>query len=221
MSERRVPDFASSDPWRVFRIMSEFVEGFEQLRHLNRAVTIFGSARTRPAEPMYRRAMDVAARLARRQVAVITGAGGGIMEAANQGAAEAGGVSVGLNIDLPMEQRANAYLNLRIDFRYFFVRKVMFLKYCHGLILFPGGFGTLDEFFESLTLVQTRKIRPIPIVAVGSDYWDPIREWMTSDLVANAMIDPADVGLFTILDEPEQIVETVCRQAAAPEENED
>ena len=212
MSELRVSDFASSDPWRVFRIMSEFVEGFEELRHLDHAVTIFGSARTPPDHPMYEKAVQVAGLLAKRRVAVITGAGGGIMEAANRGAFEAGGRSVGLNIDLPMEQVANPFINKRIDFRYFFVRKVMFLKYCHGLILFPGGFGTLDEFFESLTLVQTQKIRPIPIVAVGSDYWKPVLEWMRNGLVSAALIDPTDPDLFTILDDPAEIVETACRR---------
>ena len=212
MNERRVSDFAGTDPWRVFRIMSEFVEGFEELRHLQHAVTIFGSARTPSDQPMYKKAVEVAALLAKRGVAVITGAGGGIMEAANRGADDAGGTSVGLNIDLPMEQAANPYINKRIDFRYFFVRKVMFLKYCHGIILFPGGFGTLDEFFESLTLVQTQKIRPIPLVAVGREYWQPILDWMRNGLIDGGMIDPSDVDLFHVLDDPAEIVETVCRE---------
>jgi uncharacterized protein (TIGR00730 family) len=214
-----VPDFAKTEPWRVFRIMSEFVEGFEELRGLGEAVTIFGSSRTQPHEPEYQRAVKVAGLLARRGVAVITGGGPGIMAAANKGAAEAGGVSVGLNIDLPAEQEANPYQNLRLDFRYFFVRKVMFLKYSQGIILFPGGFGTLDEFFESLTLVQTQRIKPVPVVAVGSDYWTPIKQWMTNGLVRRGMIDATDPGLFAILDEPAQIVAAACRRC--PSENHD
>lgn len=206
-----MPDFASSEPWRVFRIMSEFVEGFEEMRALGNAVTVFGSARTPPENVYYKKAAEVACGLAKRSVAVITGGGPGIMEAANKGAFEAGGVSVGLNIDLPMEQEANAYQTLRINFRYFFVRKMMFLKYCHGIILFPGGFGTLDEFFESLTLVQTQKVSPVPIIAVGTDYWQPLQDWMTNDLVATGMIDATDPNLFTILDDPTEIIEAVCR----------
>ena len=206
-----MPDFASSEPWRVFRIMSEFVEGFEEMRALGHAVTVFGSARTPPENVYYKKAVEVTGGLAKRDVAVITGGGPGIMEAANKGAFEAGGVSVGLNINLPMEQEANVYQTLRIDFRYFFVRKMMFLKYCHGIILFPGGFGTLDEFFESLTLVQTQKVHPVPIVAVGSDYWRPLKDWMANGLVAAGMVDATDPDLFTILDDPAEIIETVCR----------
>ncbi len=199
---KRTADFQSTDTWRVFRIMSEFVEGFETMSNIGKAVSIFGSARTKPQNRYYKMAEDLAAELARRKFAIITGGGPGIMEAANKGAVEAGGISVGLNITLPMEQTPNPYTNVALDFHYFFARKMMFVKYAWALVCFPGGFGTLDEFFESLTLIQTRKSPRYPVVCIGSDYWSSLRDWMSEVLFKQyKAIDEDDVLLFEITDD--------------------
>lgn len=199
----------AEDAWRMWRIVAEFVEGFEQLAPHAPAVTIYGSARTKPDDPDYLKAVETARLLAQNGIAVITGGGPGIMEAANKGAAEAGGVSIGLNIELPFEQKPNPYANVQIEFRYFFVRKVMFLKYAQALICFPGGFGTLDEFYESLTLIQTKKILPYPLILVGSSYWRGLLNWMEEQLLKPGRISPDDLHLVQVLDEPEAIVQHV------------
>ena len=198
--------FLDSDAWRALRIMGEFVDGFDALARLGPAVSIFGSARTPPDQPMYRSAEAVAALFARRNITVITGGGPGIMEAANKGAAEAGGESVGLGIELPHEQEVNRWCTLSITFRYFFVRKTMFVKYAQGFVIFPGGFGTFDELFESLTLVQTGKIDHFPSVLFGSSYWEPLLDWLRDPVANERMISPADLELFRCTDDPEQVV---------------
>ena len=208
---------SSSDPfdmsresWRVFRIMSEFVESFETLARLGPAVSVFGSARSEPETPFYEMARACGRCLVERKFAVITGGGPGIMEAANRGAMEAGGTSVGLNISLPHEQRPNPYQNVELEFRYFFVRKVSFVKYARGFIIFPGGFGTLDEFFESLTLMQTLKIAPFPVVVVGTEYWTPLIEWVREFLLDRfAMIGEDDLDLFQITDDVKEAVQII------------
>jgi hypothetical protein len=201
---------AAEETWRIFRIMAEFVEGFGVMSHVGPAVAIFGSARTPPSDPYYGEAVQMGRLFVRRGLGVITGGGPGIMEAANKGAAEAGGKSVGLNISLPHEQEANRYQNVKLEFHYFFVRKVMFVKYSVGLVCFPGGFGTMDEFFESLTLIQTGKIRPFRVVLIGSAYWSPVREWMRAmQLQRHACIDATDLDLFTITDDVAEGVEII------------
>ena len=198
----------ASDSWRIFRIMSEFVEGFESLANIGPAVSIFGSARTKPGEPMYHAAERTAALLAKAKFAVITGGGPGIMEAANKGAFENGGVSVGCNITLPHEQEANRYQHITLDFHYFYARKVMFVKYASAFICFPGGYGTLDEFFETVTLIQTGKIEAFPIILFGSDYWTGLVEWMRKTLLPRFM-DGEDIDIFRIVDTPEEAVRLV------------
>lgn len=198
------------DTWRIFRIMAEFVEGFEVMSRVGPAVSIFGSARTRPNDPHYRLARDVAFGLASNKIAVITGGGPGIMEAANQGAMEAGGKSIGLNISLPMEQKANAFQNVRVDFHYFFARKVMFVKYAFAFICFPGGFGTLDEFFESMTLIQTQKVRPMKVILVDRQFWTPLIDWMRSTLRDRyETISAPDLDIATVCDEPNEVVQQI------------
>ncbi len=206
--DRRATEGAES--WRVFKIMAEFVDGFETLASLPPAVSIFGSARTPPSDPLYRSAVDCAAQLARRGHPVITGGGPGIMEAANRGACEAGGVSVGLNIALPHEQAPNAYQTIKLDFNYFFCRKVMFLKYSRAFIIYPGGFGTMDEFFESLTLIQTAKIDPMPVVCIGLDYWRGLHEWVRETMSDRfATISPEDLDLVVGTDDVDVAVQVV------------
>jgi hypothetical protein len=195
----------ASDSWRIFRIMAEFVEGFESLANIGPAVTVFGSARTRPGEPFYQAAEATGRLLAKANYAVITGGGPGIMEAANKGAFEAGGMSVGCNITLPHEQDANKYQQITLDFHYFYARKVMFVKYASAFICFPGGFGTLDEFFETITLMQTMKIQAMPIILFGKSYWNGLVEWMKATLLP-AMLDREDLDLFRIVDTPEAAV---------------
>ena len=191
------------DLWRMFRIMAEFTEGFEELASVGPAVSIFGSARTEPEDKYYKLATETAAECVKAGFAVITGGGGGIMEAANKGAIEAKGQSIGLNIELPMEQLPNEYQNLSLNFRYFFCRKVMFLKYAHGFIVFPGGFGTMDEFFESLVLIQTLKQATFPVVLMGSDFWSGLIEWVRSKMLGDhTYISPEDMDVFTIVDDP-------------------
>jgi len=205
----------AAESWRIFRILSEFVEGFESLASLGKAVTIFGSARTRPQDPMYIAAEQTARLLARRNYGVITGGGPGIMEAGNKGAFDAGGESVGLNISLPSEQQANKYQTISLDFHYFYARKVMFVKYASAFICFPGGYGTLDEFFEVTTLVQTMKSRPMPIILFGSHYWGGLLQWIKQGL-APQFIDPADLGIFRIVDTPQEAVKLVTRGIKTP-----
>jgi len=193
-----------ADPWRVLRILSEFVEGFDALNEVGPAVTVFGSARTPPSDPYYAAGRALGAALARRGFAVITGGGPGIMEAVNRGCQEAGGLSVGCNIELPHEQQMNAYIDLGVEFRYFFVRKNMFVKYARGFVIFPGGVGTLDELFESLTLAQTGKIEHFPIVLFGSAYWEGLLDWMRNVVLTHGAMSPADFDLMSITDDPEE-----------------
>ena len=200
----------NGESWRIFKIMSEFVEGFEAMRQLPPAVTFFGSARTVPDNPVYKLAQEAAYRIAKLDCAVITGGGPGIMEAANKGAFEAGGTSVGLNISLPIEQQPNDYQTLQLHFHYFFCRKVMFVKYAKAFVIFPGGFGTMDEFFESLTLIQTMKIAPFPVICVGSEFWNGLRNWIENTMRDNyATIGPDDLDLFHITDDLDFVVNTV------------
>lgn len=199
------------DMWRIFRIMSEFVDGFEKMSSLGPCVSVFGSARTPPDHPYYQMGVEVGRRLVERNYGVITGGGPGIMEAANKGAHEAGGVSVGLNIVIPHEQAANPYVDRDklINFNHFFVRKVMFVKYAQGFIVLPGGFGTLDEFFESLTLIQTGKSTRFPIILMGSDFWSGMVNWLHDQVLAAGNISPDDPNLFTLTDDPVEAVEII------------
>jgi uncharacterized protein (TIGR00730 family) len=204
------PDYFK-DPWRVFRIMGEFVDGFDTLAFLGPAVSIFGSARTIPEDPQYRAAEETARLLAEAGFAVITGGGPGIMEAANRGAKEAGGVSVGCNIELPFEQGMNAYVETAVNFRYFFVRKTMFVKYAEAFIIFPGGFGTLDELFEALTLIQTGKIRNFPVILYGSDYWRGMLEWLRETMLQEGKVSAHDMDLLVVTDSPAEAVATIVK----------
>lgn len=204
-----IDDLKLGESWRLFRIMGEFVEGVEKLHDLGPAVSIFGSARTAPGDPVYQKAVHTAALFAKENFAVITGGGGGIMEAANKGAAEAGGVSVGLNINLPFEQRPNPYANIQLQFHYFFIRKVMFVKYAMAYIIMPGGFGTLDELFEAVTLIQTHRIRPLPVILVGSDYWGGLVDWIKDRLLKDALISPEDIDILQVIDDPADVVKAV------------
>ncbi|MFC1781789.1 TIGR00730 family Rossman fold protein [Planctomycetota bacterium] len=198
------------DLWRIFRVMAEFTEGFEELASVGPAVSIFGSARTQPKEKYYKLAEQTACELTKAGFAIITGGGSGIMEAANKGATEAGGQSIGLNIELPMEQVPNEYQNLPMHFRYFFVRKVMFLKYAHGFIVFPGGFGTMDEFFESLVLIQTLKQASFPVVLMCSDYWEGLTSWIKDTMLAkHKYISPEDMDVFTVADDVQTAVKII------------
>jgi uncharacterized protein (TIGR00730 family) len=209
------PEFLNTDPWRSLRILSEFVEGFDALATVGPAVSVFGSARTPRSHPSYKSARRLGAGLAKAGYAVITGGGPGIMEAANRGCHEAGGLSIGCNIELPMEQGLNQYVDLGVEFRYFFVRKTMFVKYADAFIIYPGGFGTLDELFEALTLIQTRKIRDFPVILIGSDYWGGLIEWVRGTLLAQAAITPEDVDLLRITDDPDEacrIVDAYAKQ---------
>ncbi|WP_339136822.1 MAG: TIGR00730 family Rossman fold protein [Candidatus Electrothrix sp. GW3-4] len=207
-----IDSMESGDTWRMFRILAEFVEGFDTLSSLGcPSVTIFGSARTREDHADYKLARSIAAGLSQYGYGIITGGGPGIMEAANRGAADADGISIGLNIDLPFEQHQNPYVNLPLGFRYFFVRKVMFIKYSMAFICLPGGFGTLDELFESLTLIQTRKIKPFPIILVGSSFWSGLVEWIREQLINNGKIEHTDLLLFEILDDADEIVASIRR----------
>jgi uncharacterized protein (TIGR00730 family) len=195
--------------WRLFHIMSEFVEGFEALADCRPAVSVFGSTRVRPGDEVYQRAERIGRLLVGNGFSVITGGGPGVMEAANKGAAEAGGKSVGLNIQLPMEQRPNPYANISLSFRYFFVRKVMFVKYAMAFIILPGGFGTMDELMESMTLIQTQRIKPFPVILVGSNYWKGFLDWMKEVVLKEGKISPEDMDIFQTIDEPEEIVKVI------------
>ena len=204
-----IDDFTTRDTWRIFRIMAEFVECFENLSTVGACVTVFGSARVKEDDPHYQLARETAQTLARKGYWIMTGGGPGIMEAANRGAYEAKGHSVGLNIELPMEQKPNPYLNLHVDFRYFFVRKVMLVKYSEALLIFPGGFGTLDEFFETITLIQTNKILRYPVVLVDREYWSGLVSWMQEHLLATGKISQNDLSLFTQADTVDEIVQAI------------
>jgi uncharacterized protein (TIGR00730 family) len=201
-----------SDSWRVLRIIGEFVWGFDNLAHLTEAVTIFGSARTKPGDPEYEAATETARLLAQAGYPVITGGGPGIMEAANKGAKEAGGDSIGCNIELPFEQSSNAYLTQSLDFKFFFVRKTMFLKYSTAFVVFPGGFGTMDELFEALTLIQTGKMDHFPVILFGTAFWGGLVEWFRTQLLAGGKISAHDLDLFHVTDDPAEVVR-ICLQA--------
>lgn len=197
------------ESWRIFRIMAEFVESIEELSKLDRAVTIFGSARVKPDDPYYKKAELLARRLAEKGFSVITGGGPGIMEAANKGAAEGGGKSVGMNIRLPFEQKPNPYANVSLDYKYFFIRKVMFVKYAIAYVIFPGGYGTMDELFEALTLIQTHRIRSFPVIMMGSEYWKGLIDWLKNTLLHEAKLLPEDIDLIQIIDNPEEVVKHI------------
>ena len=217
------PAFLETDPWRALRILAEFVEGFDAMAGLGPAITVFGSARVASGSPAYEQARQIGRRLAEEGYAVITGGGPGVMEAANRGCQEGGGMSVGCNIELPHEQEINAYVDLGVEFRYFFARKTMFVKYADGFVILPGGFGTMDELFESLTLIQTGKIEHFPVVLVGSVFYGGLIDWMKARLAAEGMIAPTDLDLMVVTDDPEEVVRIVKegsrrRQAAAQAE---
>jgi uncharacterized protein (TIGR00730 family) len=196
-----------TDPWRVFRIMGEFVEGFDTLADVFEGVAVFGSARTPVTDPHYAAAVETARLLAEENFPIITGGGPGIMEAANRGAVEGGGLSIGCNIELPFEQGTNRYVRRRIDFKFFFVRKTMFVKYAQGFVVMPGGFGTFDELFEALTLVQTRKVTTFPVVLVGSGYWRGLLDWLRARTVAGGYLSAADLDLLHLTDDLDEVVE--------------
>ena len=201
----------SADPWMVLKIMGEFVEGFDTMRHVGPGISIFGSARTKEGTPHYEMGRQVAGELAKRGYTVITGGGPGAMEAANRGAQEAGGKSIGLNIDLPMEQTPNPYQDVEVNFRYFFARKVCFAKYALGYVVMPGGFGTMDEFFEALTLIQTKKMNDFPIVLMGKDYWGGLVRWIKKAMIQEGTISPEDPDMFYLTDDPAEAAGVIHR----------
>jgi uncharacterized protein (TIGR00730 family) len=203
----------SGDAWRVFRILSEFVDGFETMTNIGPSVSFFGSARLQPTSPYYELAVDAAQSIAKRGFAIITGGGPGIMEAANKGAQSVNGRSCGLSIDLPMESASNLFIDIKYNlrFRYFFVRKVMFIRYAQGYVFLPGGVGTLDELFEALTLIQTKKIHPFPIYMMGKDYWEGMMEWIKGTVLAQGCISPEDLDLIHITDDPEEVANGIER----------
>ncbi|MDO5699507.1 MAG: TIGR00730 family Rossman fold protein [Dermatophilus congolensis] len=219
LDSRAAPDWLHTDPWRVMRIQAEFVEGFGSLAELGPAVSVFGSARLGEGTEAYELSRQVGAELVKAGFAVITGGGPGTMEGANRGAREADGTSVGLGIELPHEQGLNKYLDIAVNFRYFFVRKTMFVKYSEGFIVLPGGFGTLDELFEALTLVQTGKITRFPIVLLGSDYWGGLVDWIRDHLVAEATISPEDIDLIAVTDDPREAVRLIAEGSAVRRSN--
>jgi uncharacterized protein (TIGR00730 family) len=204
-----IDDIKLGESWRLFKILGEFVEGVETLHDIGPAVSIFGSARTKPSDPEYKKAEQIAAQFVKNDFAVLTGGGGGIMEAANKGAAEAGGTSVGMNITLPFEQKPNKYSNVNIEFNYFFIRKVMFVKYALAYIIMPGGFGTLDELFEAVTLIQTHRIKPLPVILVGKDYWSGLLDWIKKCLLEEKRLSPEDMEILQVVDDPKQVVKRV------------
>ena len=209
-NRRRVrTDFDMEDPWRIFRIMSEFVDGFDMLSKVGPAVTIFGSARLKPNHTAYKTAVKTAQLLAKEGYAIITGGGPGIMEAGNKGASKVGGESVGLNIDLPFEQVPNKYITTEMSFHYFFCRKVMFVKYAKAFVIFPGGFGTLDEFFESVTLIQTHRQEGFPVILVGKKYWQGLLDWLRSSVLKQQCIKKEDFNIFQAVDKPEEVVKAI------------
>jgi len=199
----------NDESWRMFKVIGEFVDGIEALHDIGPAVSIFGSARTKQNDPFYQKAEKIASLFVKNKFAVITGGGGGIMEAANKGATKEDGISVGLNILLPFEKTPNKYSNIKIDFKYFFIRKVMFIKYATAYIIMPGGFGTLDELFEAITLIQTQRIKPLPVILVGTEYWKGLIEWMKEQMLTHGNISGEDIVKIKIMDDPEQIVKTI------------
>jgi uncharacterized protein (TIGR00730 family) len=201
-----IEEISAQESWRLFRILAEFVEGFEDLANVGSAVTFFGSARATEDEWEYVAARELAAKLAADGCAIITGGGPGVMEAANRGAQEGGGLSVGLNIEIPFEQRPNRYIDKLLEFRYFFVRKVMFVKYSVAFIILPGGFGTMDELFEALTLIQTRKIKPFPVYLLGRKYWGGLVQWLKEVMVKEGKISPEDLDILHVVDDQEEII---------------
>ena len=210
---RKMPkdDFTKEDPWRVFRIMSEFVDGFEMLSQVGEAVSILGSSRLEPTNKYYKLAEQTAYLLAKEGYAIITGSGSGIMEAGNKGARRAGGQSIGLNIQIPMEQKPNKYVDTLLDFHYFFVRKVMFVKYDKAFVIMPGGYGTLDEFYEAANLIQTMRIRKFPVVLLGKEYWKGMLEWLHATVLKQGCISKEDLDIFTVVDEPKEVVRAIRR----------
>lgn len=204
-----IDEITAKDTWRIFRIMAELVEGFDTMSTVGPAVSIFGSARCQPDDPDYKMAEEIAFRLAERGFTIITGGGPGMMEAGNKGAKRAGGTSVGLNIRLPFEKDANPYQTVSLDFRYFFVRKLMFIKYAMSFIMMPGGFGTLDEFTEALTLIQTLKIKRFPVYLVNSKFWGPLVDWMKGTLLERGLVSEKDLRLFTVVDDVDRLVEHI------------
>jgi len=204
-----IDDFKIGEAWRLFKIMGEFVEGIERLHDIGPAVTIFGSARIKEDDPIYKKTEEIAALFVKSNFAVITGGGGGVMEAGNKGALKAGGTSVGMNIVLPFEQKPNDYSNIKLEFKYFFIRKVMFVKYATAYIIMPGGFGTMDELFEAVTLIQTHRIKPFPVILVGTDYWSGLLEWIKATLLEHHKISDNDLDIMQIMDDPEEIVRAV------------
>ncbi len=206
-----IDEFKIEESWRLFKIMGEFVTGVEALHEIGPAVSFFGSARITPDNPVYKKTEQIAAQFAKNNFAVITGGGGGVMEAANKGAADAGGASVGLNINLPMEQKPNPYANIQLDFNYFFIRKVMFVKYASAYVVMPGGFGTLDELFEAITLIQTLRIRKFPIILCDTKHWSGLVKWIQDRLLSEKLISLADLDIIQIIDQPEDVVSTIKR----------
>ncbi|MEK6531697.1 MAG: TIGR00730 family Rossman fold protein [Deltaproteobacteria bacterium] len=204
-----VEDLKGKETWRLFRIMSEFIEGFDELSGIGPAVSIFGSARLHKNNRYYKKCVEISAALSKNGYAIITGGGPGIMEAANKGASINGGMSVGLNITLPREQRPNKYQNKSLNFKYFFARKVMFVKYAIGYVCMPGGFGTMDEFFEALTLIQTHKIYPFPLILFGSEYWSKLFEFMKGPMLKHRTISPEDLSFIEITDDPQKVVDII------------
>lgn len=199
-------EFVSQDTWRIFRIMSEFVDGFEILSRVGKAVSIFGSSRTRAGDKYYKLAEEITYLLAKSGFAIITGGGPGIMEAGNKGAQKAKGVSIGLNIQIPSEQKANPYADMLLDFRYFFVRKVMFVKYAKAFVIMPGGYGTLDEFSEAINLIQTERIPRFPVILFGREYWQGLISWLENKVLISGNISRQDLDLFQVTDSPKQVV---------------
>ncbi len=204
-----VERISAQESWRMFHILAEFVEGFDALAKYHPAVSIFGSTRAKPGDEVYQKAERIGQLLVENGFSVITGGGPGAMEAANKGAALAGGNSIGLNIELPMEQKPNPYANIQLKYRYFFVRKVMFVKYAVAYVILPGGFGTMDELFESVTLIQTKKIRPFPVILVGSDYWKGLLDWLRDVVLREGKISPEDLCILQVIDDPEEVVRTI------------
>lgn len=204
-----INEITIKDTWRLFHIIAEFVEGFETLSQCHPAVSIFGSTRVKPDDEIYSKAERIGELLAQNGFSVITGGGPGVMEAANKGASKVGGKSIGLNIELPLEQKPNPYANITLRFRYFFVRKVMFVKYAVAYIILPGGFGTLDELFESVTLIQTNKIKPFPVILVGSEYWRGLLDWLRDVVLKEGKISPSDLEIFSLIDDPEEVLKTI------------
>jgi len=210
MEKQYVVDALSKEEsWRIFRIMAEFVESIEVLSNVHNAVTIFGSARLKPEDKYYQMAEKLGQLLVQNGFSVITGGGPGIMEAANKGAAEAGGQSVGMNIKLPFEQKPNPYANLQLDYKYFFIRKVMFIKYALAYVIMPGGYGTMDELFEALTLIQTKRVKSFPVILMGREYWQGLLEWLKNSMQQKNMILPCDIEMIQIIDEPEEVVKHI------------